>query len=142
MQDTPTETAKSPFAGPLSAPLDLRALGTANQPGLAAMADMHQHMLKRAADVNGEMLSFLKRRLESDSQCMKELTTCKSLPEVYSTYAAFMQKMMRDYAEEMSAVATLYAGQAEETVEEMQEQVGQMAEAANGGDSEGGKQQG
>jgi len=126
MSDTHSSAATAPF--------DLTPMLAAGESGARAFAEAQTSMLTRMVEMNREMLDFVGRRLERDRETSRRMAKCQSLSEAGDLYSDFVQGMMRDYTEEMGALAGLCAEQARTMMGEMQAQMTRMAEA-NGASS-------
>ena len=90
--------------------IDIESLITANQKGLKATVEMQEHMMRLMARINGELLSFLGRRLDQDRAMAKELTTCKSPQDAVAVCRRFFETAMKQYTEEMGFLSSICAG--------------------------------
>ncbi|MEL6198322.1 MAG: phasin family protein, partial [Pseudomonadota bacterium] len=106
---------------------DPSAMMAANQSGLKHMADVHQQMMKRMADMNVEVTRFYTKRFDEDRKVFHELTQCKNPQEAITVWGAFMEQAAKDYAEEMGNIATLCATQAKATMDDVTDAVEDVA---------------
>lgn len=118
-EDTPRNTRTAP-AGVRMPTLDVQPMMAANQAGMRAIAEAGGHLASQMTRMNGEIADFVGRRLEHDRETMTALSTCTTLSETFSIYTDYVQRMMRDYTEEMGTLANLYAETARETMDDMQ----------------------
>lgn len=103
--------------------IDVEPFIAASQSTLRAMARTHEHMLRHALDMNGELFAFVERRLDTDRETAREIAGCATMAEAYGICGNAMTRMMRDYSDEMGKIAGLVASQARETMEDVQSQI-------------------
>lgn len=115
--------------------LDIQPLMSANANGFKAMAQAQEHMLRRVANFNKEIFKFVDRRLEHDRKTVKEIASCDSPQDAYTVYGKFFEAAAKHYSDEMEALASLYATQTQEILEDAQHQ---MKDVAVSGDKNAG----
>ncbi|MEL6211587.1 MAG: phasin family protein [Pseudomonadota bacterium] len=102
---------------------DPSAMMANNQKSLQAIAETHQNMMRRMAEMNGQVSRFYSKRLDSDRQVLRDLQACRNPQEAVTVWGAFMEKAAQDYAEEMGSIAALYADQAKGMVDDVTDAV-------------------
>ena len=83
--------------------------------------------------VNGELFRFFSQRLDHDRKTVQELSTCKSPQDAFGVWSAFMEKAATQYAEEMAALAGLYADQAREAMDNVSHEVDEIVKTSQNG---------
>ncbi|MEM9012534.1 MAG: phasin family protein [Pseudomonadota bacterium] len=121
--DTPRFDAIAALPG-----FDIEPLIAANQRGLKAAAEAQEHMLRRIAKMHEELFRFADRRLQHDRSTARELAACKSPQDAAAVCGKFFESAMKQYSEEVTLLAGLYADQARETMEDVQHQVEETVE--------------
>lgn len=108
---------------------DTSAMMAVNQKNLQHIAEAHQHIMRRMADMNAEVARFYSKRLEEDRQMIRDLSQCKNPQEAATVWGAFMETAAKDYTDEMGTIASLCADQAKETLDDVTDAVEDAAAA-------------
>lgn len=126
--------AKDPFAMQMAG---LEPMLDALQRGFAGSASANGDWFKRMMDANSEVTRFVQQRLARDRDVMAALARCKTPPDTAMVYAEFIETAMKEYSEEMTKLADLYAAQANWAMSEMQQRLEAAGEAAGKGAGKG-----
>ncbi|MGF1475261.1 MAG: phasin family protein [Geminicoccaceae bacterium] len=122
--------ANPPFVMPM---MDISEFMNANQKGFKAAVEAQSHLLGRMAAVQSELFKFLNRRLNEDQEAARELAACKSATDAYTICSKFFETAAQQYSDEMGRLAGMYSDLARETMEDVQHQVEETADAMNNG---------
>ena len=120
--------ANGPFAMPTGG---LEPVFEAFQRSLADAGGANSDWVKRMMEANAEITHFVQHRLAKDREATTELSRCKSPPDTALVYARFVETAMREYSEEMTKLAGLYAEQAQWAMTEVQNQLRSAGKAAD-----------
>ena len=113
-----------PFPTP---PFDAARMMENNQRAMRAALEAQNHGLQHAARIGTSMFEFLQRRLQRDAELAQRLGSVKAPQDAYEAYHDFFDLAVREYSDEFSALATLYADQTKEVMQDAERQVGEMA---------------
>ena len=114
---------------PMMLPFGLETLMEINRPALAAMAEVNGKVYENIATMNRNWVAFVNRRLKEDLAMPKQLAACKTVQDMYSVYADFVQTAVADYQSEFEQMSKLGKAMAEETAQTMQARVDEAAKA-------------
>jgi hypothetical protein len=105
---------------PLTMPFGIEALMELNRPAWAAMAQMNGKVYENLAAMNKNWAEFLNLRLKKELGMPQQLAACKSVQEMYSVYADFLQNAMADYQSEFEEMSKLGKTLADDALQAMQ----------------------
>ena len=100
-----------------------------NRPTLAAMAEVNGKVYENIATMNRNWVAFVNRRLKEDFAMPKQLSTCKTVQEMYGVYAEFFQTALTDYQSEFEQMSKIGKSIAEEATQVMQTRLEESARA-------------
>jgi hypothetical protein len=108
---------------PMVMPFGLEALLEMNRPALNAMAQVNDKVYDSVAAMNKNWITFVNRRLKEDLAMPQQLAGCKTVQEMYSVYADFVQTAYADYQSGFEQMTKLGKSLAEDTMHLMQTRV-------------------
>lgn len=101
-------------------PFGIEALMELNRPAWTAMAQVNGKVYANLAAMNKSWAEFLNRRLKKELGVPEQLAACKSLQEMYSVYAEYLQSAVTDYQTELKEMSKLGKTLADDTLQAMQ----------------------
>lgn len=111
-------------------PFDAARLIETNQRAMHAALEAQNHGMQHMAKIGTSVLEFVQRRLRHDAELAQRLGTVKAPEDAYEAYHDFFDIAVREYSDEFSALATLYADQTKETMHDVERQVDEFARPA------------
>jgi hypothetical protein len=112
---------------PMMLPFGLEALMEMNRPALSAMAEVNGKVYENLATLNKSWVAFVNRRLKEDFAMPKQLAECKTVQDMYSVYADFVQTAVTDYQSSFEQMSKLGKSMADETAQVMQSRLEETA---------------
>ena len=112
---------------PMMLPFGLEALMEMNWPALSAMAEVNGKVYENLATLNKSWVAFVNRRLKEDFAMPKQLAECKTVQDMYSVYADFVQTAVTDYQSSFEQMSKLGKSMADETAQVMQSRLEETA---------------
>lgn len=73
-----------------------------------ALVDGIQTWLTASNECQHEMMNFLYRRLEKDSDTMREILASKNFADASEIHARWIEETFRDYSSQMTKLMTIY----------------------------------
>jgi hypothetical protein len=107
--------------------LDASRLMEANQRTLRAALEAQSHGFQHCAKIGTSVFEFVQRRLKHDAELAQTLGAAKTPQDAYAAYHDFFDTAVREYSDEFTALATLYAEQTKEAMQDAEHQVDELA---------------
>lgn len=106
---------------------DASRLIEGNQRAMRAALEAQTHGLQHMAKIGSSVFEFVQRRLKQDADLAQKLGTCKTPQDAYAAYHDFFDTAVREYSDEFSSLAGLYADQTKEVMQDAERQVDELA---------------
>jgi hypothetical protein len=110
---------------PFLVPFGIETLMELNRPAWTAMAQVNGKVYENLAAMNKSWAEFMNRRLKKELGMPEQLAACKSLQEMYSVYADYLQGALTDYQAEIKEMSKRGKTLADDTLQAMQTRVEQ-----------------
>lgn len=107
-------------------PMDFENLAEVNYTAVNAAGILSQRWYEAMAEVNGEFVNFVNKRLKEDMAVPAELAVCKTGTQMFDVYSNFFRTAVNQYFEEAETLAHIgknFAGAATKVVEDEARQV-------------------
>lgn len=107
--------------------IDASRLVESNHRALRAALEAQSHGFRHMAKIGASVFDFVQRRLKHDAEFAQAVGTARNPQEAYEAYHDFFDTAVREYSDEFTALAGLYAEQTKEAMQEAERQVDELA---------------
>src|SRR5437588_8639057 len=114
---------------PMTMPFGFEAFLEMNRPALEAMAQVNGKVYDGIATWNKNWVAFLNRRLKEDLAVPQQLVACKTVQDMCSVYAGFIQNACAQYQSELEQMTKLGKSLADDTLQAIQARMEEAREA-------------
>jgi hypothetical protein len=129
MADKTTNGRADTALPPMMMPFGFDAFIEMNRPALQAMAQMNGKVYDGIATWNKNWVAFLNRRIKEDLAMPQQLAACKTVQDMCSVYAGFIQNACAQYQSELEQMTKLGKSLADETLQVIQARMEEAREA-------------
>jgi hypothetical protein len=117
---------EAPFGSPDSVMRSVQA-------SMANMMIVPQKVVEANLETGAELLRFISRRLKSQSELWSQVGHCHGVDEAAEAQRTFVDKLNKDYAEEMGHLATMFRKNLETVTGAVTDQLRQAGVQGNAG---------
>ncbi len=125
-------TTKSSSDAPFGSPDKIMKSVQAN---MANLMSVPQKVIEANLETGAELLNFMSRRMKSQSELWSRVGHCHGIDEAAEAQRLFVEKLSKDYAEEMGHLAAVFRKNLDTVTGAVSEQLKQTVSTSGSGGS-------
>jgi Phasin protein len=102
-----TSKSASPASPPPEAVASTDEIARTMQGGIAKAMELPKKLMECNFDTSAELLTFLSRRMKAQAELLSGVVHCQDMGEAAEMQRKFLEKVTKDYAEEMNHLADI-----------------------------------